>query len=81
MIDIYDASNVRLFGVDVDYPCPVFLVDLNSGNLPNQIGRDVFAFLITKKGLQPAGQGVFLATGQGKAFRIPQTRHDLPDLG
>ena len=55
LIDIYDASNVRLFGVDVDYPCPVFWVDLNSGNLPNQIGRDVFAFLITKKGLQPAG--------------------------
>ena len=47
LIDIYDASNVRLFGVDVDYPCPVFWVDLNSGNLPNQIGRDIFAFLIT----------------------------------
>ena len=55
LIDIYDTENARQFGIDVDYPCPVFWVDLNSGNPPNQIGRDVFAFLVTKRGLQPAG--------------------------
>lgn len=55
LIDIYDTQNARQFGLDVDYPCPVLWVDINSQKLPNQIGRDIFAFVITHKGLQPAG--------------------------
>lgn len=55
LLDIYDAGNSRSFGANVDYPCPVFWVDVNADKLPNQIGKDIFAFIITKKGLQPAG--------------------------
>ena len=55
LLDIYDTSNAQSFGVDVDYPCPVFWVDVNADRLPNQIGRDMFAFVVRRKGLQPAG--------------------------
>ena len=55
LIDIYDTANARSFGVDVDKACPVIWVDVNADTLPNQIGRDIFAFIITDRGLQPAG--------------------------
>ncbi len=55
LLDIYDAGNIPNFGMNINYPCPVFWVDINADKLPNQIGRDIFAFLVTRKGLQPAG--------------------------
>ena len=56
LIDIYPANQIQtLFGIDVDYDCAVFLVDINADRLPNQIGRDMFAFVVTERGMQPAG--------------------------
>ena len=56
LIDIYPANQIKEnFGIDVDYDCAVFFVDINADRLPNQIGRDIFAFVVTERGLQPAG--------------------------
>lgn len=56
LIDIYPASSIRGdFGIDVDYDCAVFFIDVNADKLPNQIGRDIFAFVVTERGMQPAG--------------------------
>ena len=55
LFDIYDTANMPNFGVDVDYPCLIIWVDVNSDKLPNQIGRDVFAFVVTRRALVPAG--------------------------
>lgn len=57
LMDIYPDDQLRNnFGVDVDYHCLVFWVDLNADRLPNTIGRDIFAFVVTHRGLQPAGR-------------------------
>lgn len=56
LIDIYPASSIRGdFGIDVDSDCAVFFIDVNADKLPNQIGRDIFAFVVTERGMQPAG--------------------------
>ena len=56
LIDIYPAHQIQTsFGIDVDYDCAVFWVDINADRLPNQIGRDMFAFVVTERGMQPAG--------------------------
>lgn len=69
LIDIYDTANARSFGVDVDYPCPIIWVDVNADALPNQIGRDMFAFVITHEGLKPAGlDDVSDCTTSGKGW-------------
>ena len=60
LMDIYPGDQMQSnFGMDssVTYDCLVFWVDINADKLPNQIGRDIFAFLVTHKGLQPAGMG------------------------
>lgn len=65
LMDIYPASQIKAdfgMGNTVDYDCLVFWVDVNADRLPNQIGRDIFAFIVTHKGLQPAGLGI---TGDG----------------
>ena len=65
LMDIYPASQIKAdfgMGNTVDYDCLVFWVDVNADRLPNQIGRDIFAFIVTHKGLQPAGLGT---TGDG----------------
>lgn len=58
LIDIYPASQIQAnFGLhDVDYDAAVFFVDVNSEKNPNQIGKDVFCFVVTKKGMVPAGR-------------------------
>lgn len=35
--------------------CAAFLVDLNGLKAPNQIGRDIFEFVLKEKGVEPAG--------------------------
>ena len=60
LMDIYPANQIQSnfgMGTSVDYDCLVFWVDINADKLPNQIGRDIFAFIVTHKGLQPAGIG------------------------
>ena len=61
LMDIYPASDISgSFGMgsNINYDCLVFWVDINADKLPNQIGRDIFAFILTHKGLQPAGLGI-----------------------
>ena len=58
LMDIYPADQiVSNFGMGdlYNYDCVVFWVDINADQLPNQIGRDIFAFIVTYRGLQPAG--------------------------
>lgn len=56
LIDIYPVSQITSnFGIDESMDCAVFWVDINADKLPNQIGRDIFAFVVTRRGLQPAG--------------------------
>ena len=56
LIDIYPADQIQSnFGINVNYDCAVFFIDINADKLPNQIGRDMFAFVVTERGLQPAG--------------------------
>ena len=55
-MDIYEPTTLRTgFGNNVDMDCLVFWVDINADKLPNTIGRDIFAFIVTGRGLQPAG--------------------------
>ncbi|EKE04408.1 MAG: hypothetical protein ACD_20C00084G0028 [uncultured bacterium] len=37
------------------YTCAWFLIDINGHKNPNQVGRDVFAWYITKQGVYPVG--------------------------
>ena len=56
LIDIYNKTDIQnLFGVDIDYDAAVFFVDVNSEKNPNTIGRDIFAFVLTERGMVPAG--------------------------
>lgn len=56
LIDIYPVAQITSnFGIDESMDCAVFWVDINADKLPNQIGRDIFAFVVTRRGLQPAG--------------------------
>ncbi len=58
LIDIYPANQMySMFGLNnIDYDAAVFFVDVNSEKNPNQLGKDVFCFVITEKGLIPAGK-------------------------
>ena len=55
-IDDYDISQLQdEFGYDTNSNGYVFWVDANGNKNPNTIGRDIFAFILTNKGLVPAG--------------------------
>ena len=43
------------FGIDYNKGGYVFWIDANGDKKPNTIGRDIFAFVLTNKGLVPAG--------------------------
>lgn len=57
-MDYWNQSDtIRNFGVSQDllsYPLSVW-VDVNGDKKPNMLGRDTFAFILTKNGLVPAG--------------------------
>lgn len=56
LIDIYPASSIRSqFGINVNYDAAVFFVDVNSEKNPNQLGKDIFCFVVTERGMVPAG--------------------------
>lgn len=57
-MDIYGESVESVFGVteNLSYPTLTFAVDINGDKGPNQIGRDVFMFVLTEGGLVPAGK-------------------------
>lgn len=56
LMDIYEPTTIRNgFGNNVNMDCLIFWVDINADKLPNTIGRDIFAFVVTERGLQPAG--------------------------
>lgn len=56
LMDIYEPATIRRgFGNNVDMDCLIFWVDINADTPPNTIGRDIFAFIVTERGLQPAG--------------------------
>lgn len=57
-MDIYGNNVESVFGVteNLIYPTLVFSVDVNGDKGPNQIGRDVFMFVLTDSGLVPAGK-------------------------
>lgn len=57
-MDIYGGNVETVFGVteNLVYPTLTFAVDLNGDKGPNQIGRDVFMFVLTEGGLVPAGK-------------------------
>lgn len=56
-MDIYGNDVESVFGVteNLSYPTLTFAVDINGDKGPNQLGRDVFMFVLTKNGLVPAG--------------------------
>lgn len=65
LMDIYPANMIsassgsEAFGMgNIDYDCLAFWIDVNAEKLPNTIGRDIFAFVVTHRGLQPAGLGL-----------------------
>lgn len=45
----------EFFGSNYDKPTYIFWIDANGDKKPNTIGRDIFAFILTNKGLIPAG--------------------------
>lgn len=55
-IDDHGSSYVtNMFGVNYNKSAYVFWVDANGDKRPNTVGRDIFAFVLTNKGLIPAG--------------------------
>lgn len=69
LIDIYDVGNIQsMFGLNINYPAAVFFVDVNSEKNPNTIGKDIFCFVVTERGMVPAGMNKVQecrANGQG----------------
>ncbi len=56
---IMDISEKRFdaFGVNIDSPQYLwFRVDINGDKKPNTLGKDIFHFVLTDKGLIPSGQ-------------------------
>lgn len=56
-IDMWGGGDIRnIFGVNtnLNYASSIW-VDVNGNSGPNVVGRDVFAFVMTEKGLKPAG--------------------------
>ena len=56
-MDIYGNDAESVFGVteNLVYPTLTFAVDINGDKGPNQLGQDVFMFILTTNGLVPAG--------------------------
>jgi len=58
VFDIYE--DLTVLGIANDFPANTnttmaFFVDLNGKRKPNQVGKDIFAFALNKKGIVPAG--------------------------
>lgn len=66
MFTLVDGTNVIMnvypkdiivseFGVNVEKDSVVFIIDVNGNSYPNQIGRDIFAFVLKGKEIVPSG--------------------------
>ncbi len=56
IINVYPRDIVRSeFGVDVDKDSVVFIIDVNGNSYPNQMGRDIFAFVLDGDEIVPSG--------------------------
>lgn len=57
-MDVWNQSDISTyFGVTITLPnSVVFWVDVNGAKSPNKVGRDTFAFVLTEKGVVPAGK-------------------------
>ena len=56
LMNIYPKEVIRSeFGVNVEKDSVVFIVDVNGDSLPNQVGRDIFAFVLSNKEIIPSG--------------------------
>ena len=55
-IDGYSASDMKnLFGINTTDSGMIFYFDVNAGQKPNIIGKDIYVMAWTEKGLVPAG--------------------------
>ncbi len=52
------SINLSKFGINYNKSGYVFWIDANGDKKPNTVGRDIFAFALTNKGLIPAGRDV-----------------------
>ena len=56
LMNIYPKEVIQSeFGVNVSKDSVVFIVDVNGDGMPNQIGRDIFAFVLDGKEIVPSG--------------------------
>ncbi len=56
LINVYPKEIVKSeFGVDVQNDSVVFIIDVNGNSHPNQLGRDIFAFVLNGKDIVAAG--------------------------
>lgn len=56
-MDDYSIS-LSNFGIDYKKAGYIFWIDTNGDKNPNTVGRDIFAFVLTNKGLVPAGKDI-----------------------
>ena len=56
IMNVYPKDIVKSeFGVDVEKDSVVFIIDVNGNTYPNQLGRDIFAFVLKGKDIVPGG--------------------------
>lgn len=65
-MDVYGNSIETTFGVveNLIYPTLTFATDLNGDKGPNQLGKDVFTFVVVQNGLVPSG----IDSGSSKCY-------------
>ncbi len=56
IMNVYPRDIVRSeFGVNVEKDSVVFMIDVNGNAFPNQMGRDIFAFVLNDREVVPSG--------------------------
>ena len=56
LVNVFSEQIIREeFGVNVGSPSVVFIVDVNGDRRPNQVGTDIFAFVLRGETILPAG--------------------------
>ena len=56
IMNVYPGDIVRSeFGVNVEEDSVVFIIDVNGNTSPNQMGRDIFAFVLNDSEIVPSG--------------------------
>lgn len=56
IMNVYPKNIIKSeFGVDVEKDSVVFIIDVNGNAYPNQMGRDIFAFVLKGNDIVPGG--------------------------